>query len=575
MSLKLKVNLFFALLLAISLFASTWVLISNARQSVQAEVEETMNAAARLISVALVGVSFNRDLPVHEQMHEMVKALSEIRSLHILVFDSEGLMFEGEPKSAVDIQPPDWFINVIFPRVKPLTKRFGNGHMVIYAAPLQEIAERWLDIRSIALLGLGILVFMGIFLYWGVDLLMRPLQRLLTALAGFERGDLHLRLPSFTLAEMNQISQTFNRMGQALELSIEENRRLAVLVKQSGDAILSLDHTGHITFCNPAAEQLFKEQTPVLLGEELANLGFSDQRNEIARILENCDTVENLETTIKKASGDVVSLLFSSVPLLDSDLTVRGVICTLRDITEHKHAEKARLQLIETQLLTKHMAEVQERERRHLARELHDELGQCLTAIKTDAVLIRNRTQETEPKIYASAQAIIDVASHIYDVVHNMITRLRPSPLDDLGLVPTLEGSIEAWRQRQPEIRFIVDFSGKLDNLNESINMTVFRVIQESITNAVRHANASEIKVSVANEFNMKTLKQQLIIEISDNGKGMEVHDFHSDVDFGLLGMRERARSMGGTFELTSSLGQGVTIVVTIPLEEEKSYEPE
>ncbi|MDF1588532.1 MAG: histidine kinase [Gammaproteobacteria bacterium] len=571
MNFKLKVNLYFAVLLAITLFASTWVLISNARQSVQAEVEETMTAAARLISVSLIGVSFNRDLPVYEQMHEMVKALSEIRSLHILVFDGDGLLFEGEPKADVEIQPPDWFINVIFPRVKPLTKRFGNGHMVIYAAPLQEIAERWLDVRSISQLGLGVLVFVGLFLYWGVDLLMRPLQGLLTALAGFERGELHLRLPRSTLKEMNQISQTFNRMGQALELSTEENRRLAVLVKQSGDAILSLDHTGHITFCNPAAEHLFSDQTPLLLGEELANLGFAGQRTEIARILENCDTIENLETTLQKTSGELVSLLFSSVPLLDSDLVVRGVICTLRDITEHKHAEKAKLQLIETQLLTKHMAEVQEKERRHLARELHDELGQCLTAIKTDAVLIRNRTQETEPKIHASAQAIIDVASHIYDVVHNMITRLRPSPLDDLGLVPTLEGSIEAWRQRQPEISFIVDFSGKLDSLNESINMTVFRVIQESITNAVRHANASEIKVSVANEFNLKLLKQQLVIEISDNGKGMEVHDFHSDVDFGLLGMRERARSMGGTFELTSALGQGLAIVVTIPLEEEKS----
>jgi len=573
MSLKLRVNLFFALLLFSSMLASTGVLISNARQSVQAEVEDTMTAAARLISVSLMGVSFNRDLPVYEQMHEMVKALSEIRSLHILVFDSQGLMFEGEPKTDIDIQPPDWFINVIFPRVKPLTKRFGNGHMVIYASPLQEIAERWIDIRSIFALGLTIFVFVGLLLYWGVDWLIRPLERLLTALSGFERGDLHLRLPCFALDEMNQISQTFNRVGLALELSTEENRRLAVLVKQSGDAILSLDHTGHITFCNPAAEKLFKDQTPLLLGEELANLGFLEQRNEIARILENCETVENLETAIPKASGEITSLLFSSVPLLDSDLVVRGVICTLRDVTEHKHAEKAKLQLRETRLLTKHMGDVQENERRHLARELHDELGQCLTAIKTDAVLIRNRTQETEPKVYASAQAIIDVASHIYDVVHNMITRLRPSPMDDLGLIPTIEGSIEAWRQRQPGIKFELILAGNLEGFNESINMTIFRVIQESITNAVRHANATKIIVSVANEFNMTTLKQQLVIEVSDDGKGMEVQDFHSDVDFGLLGMRERAHSMGGTFELTSSLGKGVTIQITIPLEEEKSYE--
>ena len=239
---------------------------------------------------------------------------------------------------------------------------------------------------------------------------------------------------------------------------------------------------------------------------------------------------------------------------------VRGVICTLRDITEHKQMETAENQLRETRLLAQHMAEAQEGERRHLARELHDELGQCLTAIKTDAVLIRNRTQETEPKVFTSAQAIIDVASHIYDVVHNMITRLRPSPLDDLGLIPTLEESVSAWQKRQEDINFKLLLSGELNNLNEAMNMTVFRIVQESITNAVRHAAASEIAITVTNDDELLT------IDITDDGKGMEVQDFHSDVDFGLLGMRERAHSLGGEFKLTSALGEGVSIHITLPL---------
>jgi hypothetical protein len=201
---------------------------------------------------------------------------------------------------------------------------------------------------------------------------------------------------------------------------------------------------------------------------------------------------------------------------------------------------------------------------------LHDELGQCLSAIKTDAVLIRNRTQDTDKKLYTSAQAIIDIASHIYDVVHNMITRLRPSPLDDLGLVPTLEESISAWRQRQPEIDFSLSVSGDLTDLSESLNMTVFRVVQEAITNAVRHAEAKRIYITVANQSEV-TGKSELMIIIQDDGKGMEVTDFHSDVDFGLLGMRERAHSLGGEFQLTSSLGEGVTIKVTLPLSMENA----
>jgi hypothetical protein len=566
MSLRVKVYLFFATLLLVSLLAGTGMLVSNARHSVKIDMEETMGAAARLITVSLSGVPLKREGDMYTHLHDLVTALSEIRSLHILLFNEEGLLFEGEPKALEAVMPPEWFTELLLPKVKPLTKRFGQGHMVIYAAPLQEISERWLDIRGILALGFAIFVFVGLYLYWGVGWILKPLERLLDALSGFERGDLHLRLPRFSLTEMDKISQSFNRMGQTLELSIEENRRLAVLVKQSGDAILSLDHSGHITFCNPAAERLFGPQTSMLLGEQLSTLGFIEHRDQITFALEQCESVENLETSLNQADGTILSVLFSVVPLLDSDNVVRGAICTLRDITEHKKAKAAENQLRESRLLAQHMSDVQEAERRHLARELHDELGQCLTAIKTDAVLIRNRTQESEPKAYTSAQAIIDVASHIYDVVHNMITRLRPSPLDDLGLIPTLEESISAWQQRQADITFRLSYSGRLDNLSESLNMTVFRVVQESITNAVRHAAATEIVVSVRNEYDDKLQQEMLKLDISDNGKGMEVQDFHSDVDFGLLGMRERAQSLGGTFELNSTLGEGVAIHITLPL---------
>jgi len=561
MSLRVKVNLFFVMLLLLSLLVSTGVLVSNARHSVKADMEETMSAAAQLITVSLSGgIALDKEAGMYQHLHDLVIALSEIRSLHILLFNDDGLLFEGEPKVGKKTAPPEWFIDLLLPKVTPLAKQFGQGHLVIYAAPLQEINERWLDIRSILALGLGLFIFIGFTLYWVVGWILNPLERLLEALSGFERGNFHLRLPRFSMTEMDKISQSFNQMGQTLEQSIEENRRLAVLVQQSGDAILSLDHAGHIMLCNPAAETLLNHQTNSLLGNELAAIGFTENTQQIRDVLENCKTVENLETQLLKAEGGTRSILLSTVPLLDVDGVVRGVICTLRDITEHKQMETAENQLRETRLLAQHMAEAQEGERRHLARELHDELGQCLTAIKTDAVLIRNRTEGTEPKVFTSAQAIIDVASHIYDVVHNMITRLRPSPLDDLGLVPTLEESISAWQQRQEGINFKLTLSGELNSLTEAMNMTVFRVVQESITNAVRHAAASEIAVAVQND------NEQLIIDISDDGKGMEVQDFHSDVDFGLLGMRERAHSLGGEFQLTSALGEGVSIHITLPI---------
>ncbi|HAO25885.1 MULTISPECIES: histidine kinase [unclassified Methylophaga] len=563
MSLKLRANVFFAILLLLSMLGSAAILMTNAKRSVEAEVMSTMDATAHIITVTLAGGPLTRDTGVSEHMHELVRALSEIRSLHILLFDRQGLMFEGTPEKELTVQPPAWFVKLLFPDVSPLSKRFGTGHMVIYPAPMQEISERWQDIRAIMALGMIIFVVVAFMIYWGVGWVIRPLQRLLDALAGFERGDLHMRLPRFSLKEMDQISQSFNRVGDALEQSTTENRRLAMLVRQSGDAILSLDHAGYITFCNAAAERLFSD-IPNLLGESLASMPFQHDRNGIISVLNGFESVENLETTLKRNDDELLSLLISTVPLTENDGCVAGMICTLRDITEHKQAEKARAQLYETRLLTNHMNQVQEAERRHLARELHDELGQCLTAIKTDAVLIRNRSEETDKKIYQSAQAIIDTASHIYDVVHNMITRLRPSPLDDLGLMATLQESISKWQQRQPDIQFNLITEGQLNGFDEDTNMTVFRVVQEALTNAVRHADAENILVKVIRDKNETT--DQLTINIRDDGKGMVVNDFHSDVDFGLLGMRERAQSLGGSFDLQSQLGSGVNLTITIPL---------
>src|SRR5690554_1832216 len=318
MSLKLRANVFFALLLLLSMFGSIAVLISNAKNSVEAEVRSTMDATAHIITVTLAGGSLNRETSVSEHMYELVRALSEIRSLHILLFDRQGLMFEGTPEKEFDTQPPAWFVKLLFPDITPLSRRFGTGHMVIYPAPMLEISERWQDIRAIVALGMIIFVVVALFIYWGVGWLMRPLNRLLDALAGFERGDLHMRLPRFSLKEMDKISQSFNRVGDALEQSTTENRRLAMLVRQSGDAILSLDHAGYITFCNAAAERLFAGR-PGLLGESLASMPFQENSHAIIAVLNGFQSVENLETTLARQDGEAVSLLISTVPLTESD----------------------------------------------------------------------------------------------------------------------------------------------------------------------------------------------------------------------------------------------------------------
>lgn len=563
MSLRLKTNLFFGILLIVSLLTTTGTLISNARQSVHIKVESAMLAAEHLIAVAVPPTHSRNSPTAHQRMARLVKALSEIRGIYVMVYRSGQVLYAGGPSYDKLSDPPKLFIKLLSPTIEPFVKRSAGGMIVLQAAPLQEISERWVDIRTLLILGTGLSIFIILILYIGINRIVKPLEYISGALSGFEKGNLHMRLPRFSLSEMDHISDAFNRMGQALQTSTEENQRLATLVKQSADAILALDHEGNILFFNPAAEHLFFELAPNSLGDCILNLRFGKYHQKISEIIEYNKTVENMEITLTRNKNHPLSLLLSMSPLLNSENHVTGFICTLRDITKNKQAEAAKRQLQEARLLTQYISNAQEEERRHLARELHDELGQCLTAIKTDAVLIRNRINTVNPKLSSSAQAIIDVASHIYDVVHNMLIRLRPTSLDDLGLILTLEGSISTWQKRQPDISFQLDLAGELDKFEESMNIAIYRIIQESITNAVRHAEASKINVSVTNQPN----KNLIVINIFDNGRGMVIKDFYSDVDFGLLGMRERVKSLLGEFQLISSPGLGVEIHVSIPLQ--------
>ena len=205
-----------------------------------------------------------------------------------------------------------------------------------------------------------------------------------------------------------------------------------------------------------------------------------------------------------------------------------------------------------------------EDERRSLARELHDELGQYVTAIKTFAVTIANKTQANAsnvnlPDIAASAQTIVAAANHIYDSMHNIIRQLRPGSLDNLGLSETLKDMANHLQKQQPDIHINLKLAGELDALGESLNINIYRIVQESLNNAIKHAAAKHI------EINLSTTKTGvLVLTIKDDGKGMNIHDVDQSNHFGLLGMRERVQSFGGSFNVDSEPENKTGTVISI-----------
>ncbi len=209
-----------------------------------------------------------------------------------------------------------------------------------------------------------------------------------------------------------------------------------------------------------------------------------------------------------------------------------------------------------THLIQKHI----EDERRSLARELHDELGQYVTAIKTFAVAIANKTKEKAPEVEANAQTIVAAANHIYDGMHNIIKQLRPGSLDDLGLSETLRDFVNNVQAQNTNLAIHLNLSGELKNLGETLNINIYRMVQEAINNAIKHAEATQMTIDLA-----ITKTGALQLTISDNGIGMDINAVDQTNHFGLLGMRERVQGLHGSFNVNSALGNGTTIDIHIP----------
>jgi two-component system sensor histidine kinase UhpB len=224
--------------------------------------------------------------------------------------------------------------------------------------------------------------------------------------------------------------------------------------------------------------------------------------------------------------------------------------------------------LVENRQLTQENLRIQEVERKHLARELHDEFGQYLNAIKLDAVSIcQGGGQEAEFSVKAS-RSIIRTVDHVHRAVSDMIGRLRPVGLDELGLVAAIEHCVDYWRERLPNTRLTLSIRGNLEGLNEPLNLTLYRLIQEGLTNVSKHAKATQAEITVERIESAESAAGELRLAVTDDGCGMEPRTRTSR--FGLSGMRERVEMAGGSFVLETAPGRGLSFVAHLPANGEK-----
>jgi len=210
--------------------------------------------------------------------------------------------------------------------------------------------------------------------------------------------------------------------------------------------------------------------------------------------------------------------------------------------------------------LSAHMESVREEERKRIAREVHDELGQALTVLRMDVSLMRLNFGGHSEQLMARIRSMKDGVDRTIQIMRHITSTLRPVALD-LGLFAALEWLVEEFNRR-------VGINCRLINngcdevvLDDSRATALFRIVQESLTNVVKHAQATEVAVSITLEA-----PDTVCLEIRDDGKGFEPGSTRPDGSFGLIGVRERALMLRGTVEIDSAPGRGTRIEVCIPL---------
>ena len=298
-------------------------------------------------------------------------------------------------------------------------------------------------------------------------------------------------------------------------------------------------------------------------------------RNILDIIPEN--STEPVEESFKKVfSGEAVEyehfhsseqmegwFLVNYHPVINDDEQIIGAYIVTKNITEIKNAEAQVINYNkQLQELTTHLLTVREEERLRIGREIHDDLGQQLTAIKMDVAWIDKKTADDNFLVKTKLKNIIGLLDGSNQSVRRILNELKPGILDEYGLVDALE-----WHSKQfmdsTGIPVIIETKESEIRLDEELAICIFRVCQEALTNVARHSGAEKVLISIV------IANEKITVKIEDNGKGFKVNEAQNKGSFGLIGMNERARSLNGHFEIESADGKGTIITISLPYKDE------
>ncbi|MDH3438104.1 MAG: PAS domain-containing sensor histidine kinase [Betaproteobacteria bacterium] len=348
--------------------------------------------------------------------------------------------------------------------------------------------------------------------------------------------------------------------------SADQSSQLHGILQSAMDAIITIDEQQRIVLFNAAAERIFGCSAAQAVGHTLdrfiperfrtahrAHVGHFRKQGTTTRRMGDETVLYGL-----RADGEEFPLE-ASISRVETGR--RGLLTVvLRDITARKRAQDA-LEETHRQMheLYAAMHDVREAERMRIARELHDELAQWLTALKMDVSWLAARLPRAEKQLVDKAEKMKQLVDTMVGAVRRIAADLRPAMLDDLGLTPAIEHLVHEFSQRTGIVVSLDLDSGALE-FKDPLVTAIYRMVQEALTNVVRHAQATEARVSV------RVAGERLKVAVEDNGKGIDPEALNKEKSYGLRGIRERARTLGGSASIRARAQGGTLIEIEMPV---------
>ncbi len=511
-------------------------------------------------------------------------------------------------------QAYDFFRKTLEPHYRkniyPVINRYREKTQEEMEAHLSKIIDESIPNATlmIIVLTMGTIFSVVVMGYWISRFVSRPINRLATAALEIGHGQLDTQIDITSSDEVGVLAKAFNEMAHNLSKTTVSKSYVDNIITSMLDTLIVIDPYGKIITVNQSALDLLGYERDELVGKSIQKIipEETTTNDSVIDTLVPTGAVANVEKTYLTKDGKRIPVLFSGAVMKRNGGDIQGIVCVARDIIERKKNEmilqkahrdlerrveertadlsKANAQLLmeiderkkiekalrdsrnELRILSSHILTAQEKERRKLSYELHDDLGQSLSLLKMQISSIKRKLNGDQPKLIAECDEMLDYIHFVIENVRKLSRDLSPSILEDIGLSAAIQRLIDDFR-KYCDIDADIDIEEIDDFFSSEQQIFIYRIFQELLTNIEKHAEASHVSVSI------KNVGGSICFTVQDNGKGFTVErnfdKYSLKTGIGLAAMQERARMLGASFTIRSGESMGTAITFSVPIDGE------